>query len=77
MYLNPMDPPQPDLDAIAGGFEFLGDQFQLCANLPAYQGGQQILVALNEITQQLREVNQRLDGLDARIGRNETRSSAM
>ncbi|KAI4861284.1 hypothetical protein F4820DRAFT_73646 [Hypoxylon rubiginosum] len=58
--------PQPDFHAIAGNFKSVGDQFRLCANLPTYQGGQQVLDALHGIARQLQEVNQRLAGLEAR-----------
>ncbi|KAI3530646.1 hypothetical protein CABS01_16808 [Colletotrichum abscissum] len=61
--------PQPDFARIATGFTELGDQFQLCSNLPVIDHGGQLLRAV----QGLREV---VDSIDTRLRSMERRSIA-
>jgi hypothetical protein len=41
--------PQPDFTVISDGFNLLSEQFQRCRNLPAVQGGDHLLQALEAL----------------------------
>ncbi|KAI1746856.1 hypothetical protein F4782DRAFT_523099 [Xylaria castorea] len=59
--------PQPDFGAISAKFNDLGQQFSLCENIPAVVEGQEILAALNGITQRLDRIDARLNRIEGRL----------
>ncbi|KJZ69095.1 hypothetical protein HIM_11518 [Hirsutella minnesotensis 3608] len=59
--------PQPDFGRISESLGSLSDQFALCANLPAVDGGAGIMRSLETITNQLTLLNRKVDAMDRRI----------
>ncbi|KAG7102918.1 hypothetical protein HYQ45_007812 [Verticillium longisporum] len=58
---------QPDFGRIQQSFVALGDQFALCANIPAATEGVSISRQLETITVSIREISARVQQVDARV----------
>ncbi|KAM4060277.1 hypothetical protein HRG_002129 [Hirsutella rhossiliensis] len=60
-------PRQPDFETISGSFDALSEQFALCGNLPAVDGGARLQETLQAVLQQLATLNRKVDGLDRKV----------
>ncbi len=60
--------PQPSFGHISESFGALSEQFALCANLPAVDGGAGLMRSLETITNQLVQLNRKVDAVDRKVG---------
>jgi hypothetical protein len=67
---------QPDFRMIGDGFRSLGDQFRLCANLPAVDEGNGVLRALERIEQRLVTLQREQEATRAIVERESRRARA-
>ncbi|KAG7152545.1 hypothetical protein HYQ46_011610 [Verticillium longisporum] len=68
---------QPDFGRIQQSFVALGDQFALCANIPAATEGVSISRQLETITVSIREISARVQQVDARVQQVDARVSQL
>ena len=61
---------QPNFDAAAQSLNAVATELQRCSNMPAIQGG-------NEILQELRQMNTRMQGIETTMQGMETRMQGM
>ncbi|OAQ57386.1 hypothetical protein VFPBJ_11754 [Purpureocillium lilacinum] len=59
--------PQPSFGHISESFGALSEQFALCANLPAVDGGAGLMRSLETITNQLVQLNRKVDAVDRKM----------
>lgn len=68
---------QPDFGTISETFGVLSQQFARCANLPAVNGGAEVLALLQGIQQSVNLLHASLAEVNMRITRMEARSAAV
>ncbi|KAF4592180.1 hypothetical protein GQ602_002479 [Ophiocordyceps camponoti-floridani] len=60
-------PPQPNFETISDSFDALSQQFALCGNLPAVDGGARLVHMVQAVLNRLDALDRKVDGLDRKV----------